>query len=238
MFQNIPPITKALLVLNALFFVAKYIAAMNFGINLDLILGAFFPLSQNFQSYQIITHMFMHGDLVHFFFNMFALWMFGSSVERTLGDRKYLILYFLSGLGAFAIFNFTNYLEAKSLIESYQMTAAEVQNLRNLDPFMAITGKEDVSMIYSIPMVGASGAIFGVLVAFGMLFPNAILMLIFPPIPLKAKYFIPIYIIIELYLAVRNQPGDNIAHYAHLGGALIGFLLIRNWKKQMHRWNG
>ncbi|MDO5509163.1 MAG: rhomboid family intramembrane serine protease [Weeksellaceae bacterium] len=238
MFQNIPPITRALLIINALFFVAKFIAASNLGINLDLILGAFFPLSKNFQSYQIITHMFMHGDLVHFFFNMFALWMFGSTVERTLGEKKYFILYFLSGLGAFAIFNFTNYLEAKSLIESYNLTAGQVAELRNLDPFMALTGKEDVSMIYSIPMVGASGAIFGILVAFGMLFPNAVLMLIFPPIPLKAKYFIPIYIVIELYLAIRNQPGDNIAHFAHLGGALIGFLLIRNWKKQIHRWNG
>ena len=253
MFQNIPTITKNLLIINALFFAAKYVMAAT-GYNLDVFLGAFYPESVNFKSYQVLSHMFMHGDMIHFFFNMFALWMFGSAVERALGEKRYVILYFVAGLGAFILFNITNYIsinEIKDTITNQQLIES-VNQYAHLD----ITGGEtfyqiesnlnnwlqanntdntnthqDLFLGYSIPMVGASGANFGVLVAFGMMFPNAILMLIFPPIPLKAKYFIPIYIIIELYLAVKAHPGDNVAHYAHLGGALIGFLLVRYWKK-------
>lgn len=260
MFQNIPPITKNLLILNALFFAAKYVAAMS-NINLDVLLGAFYPESVNFKSYQILSHMFMHGDVVHFFFNMFALWMFGSAVEKTLGEKKYILLYFAAGLGAFILFNLTNYFEINAvketvantrLIESVNDHAA--LDIKGGDTFNQIEAnlnawlnanqaqntqpRQDLFLDYSIPMVGASGAIFGVLVAFGMLFPNAVLMLIFPPIPLKAKYFIPIYIAIELYLAVQANPGDNVAHYAHLGGAVIGFILLKMWKKNtFDRWD-
>ena len=260
MFQNIPPITKNLLILNALFFAAKYVAAMS-NINLDVLLGAFYPESVNFKSYQILSHMFMHADFVHFFFNMFALWMFGSAVEKTLGEKKYILLYFAAGLGAFILFNLTNYFEINAvketvantrLVESVNEYAA--LEMRGGDTFNQIEGnlnqwlnanevqntqpRQDLFLDYSIPMVGASGAIFGVLVAFGMLFPNAVLMLIFPPIPLKAKYFIPIYIAIELYLAVQANPGDNVAHYAHLGGAVIGFILLKMWKKNtFDRWD-
>lgn len=260
MFRNIPYITKNLLIINALFFAAKYVMGST-GFNLDVFFGAFYPESVNFKSYQVITHMFMHGDFIHFFFNMFALFMFGSAVERALGESKYIILYFVAGLGAFILFNFTNYLEINSIRDS--IPNQELVNSVNNYAQLHITGGETFYQIqnnlgqwlqannagnteahqelflgYSIPMVGASGAIFGVLVAFGMMFPNAVLMLIFPPIPLKAKYFIPIYIIIELYLAIQAHPGDNVAHYAHLGGALIGFLLIRYWKKNsFNRWD-
>lgn len=237
MLQRISPITKNLLILNVLFFAAKYVFAATQTFNLDTLLGAFYPLSDNFQSHQILSHMFMHADPIHFFFNMFALYMFGSNVEQVLGEKKYVILYFAAGLGAFLLFNFTNYISSQNLIEEYQLSTTQVTDIESLAPFTADQRYEDLSMIYTIPMMGASGAIFGILVAFGMLFPNAVLMLIFPPIPLKAKYFIPIYIVIELYLAVANNPGDNVAHYAHLGGALIGFILVRIWKKSQPRWN-
>ncbi|MXV37596.1 rhomboid family intramembrane serine protease [Flavobacteriaceae bacterium Ap0902] len=233
MFKNIPQITKNLLILNTLFFAAKYLLMGS--MNLDVLLGAFFPLSDNFKSYQIISHMFMHANFTHFLFNMFALWMFGSTVERALGEKKYLILYFAAGLGAFALFNITNYIEAKTLIDSYELTGQQIADLRTLEPGMGYDNMMDLRMIYSTPMMGASGAIFGVLAAFGVMFPNAILMLIFPPIPMKAKYFIPIYIAIELYLAVQANPGDNVAHYAHLGGALIGFILVKIWKNNTNK---
>lgn len=233
MFRNIPTITKNLLILNALFFAAKYLLYSP-ELNLDVLFGAYFPFSKNFRSYQIITHMFMHANFTHFLFNMFALWMFGSTVERALGEKKYVILYFAAGLGAFLLFNITNYLEAQSLIESYGLSGEQIAELSTLKPGMAYDSMVDLSMIYSTPMMGASGAIFGVLTAFGVMFPNAVLMLIFPPIPMKAKYFIPIYIAIELYLAVQSNPGDNVAHYAHLGGALIGFILVKIWKNNIN----
>ena len=260
MFRNIPTITKNLLIINALFFAAKYVMSMS-NINLDVFFGAFYPESVNFKSYQILSHMFMHGDVVHFFFNMFALWMFGSAVERALGEKRYIILYFAAGLGAFFLFNLTNYFEMnvmKEAVSNSQLietvnnyakldvkggdTLYQIEN--NLNNWLNANGanntqdRQDLFLGYSVPMVGASGAIFGVLAAFGMMFPNAILMLIFPPIPLKAKYFIPIYIAIELYLAVKAVPGDNVAHYAHIGGAVIGFILIKIWKnKSSNRWD-
>lgn len=233
MFNNIPTITKNLIIINALFFLAKLVMEAT-GDDLDVILGAFYPLSDNFKSYQVITHMFMHGDFMHFFFNMFALWMFGGAVEKSLGEKKFLILYFASGLGAFVLFNLTNFIEAQSLINEMGLSASRVSDYKHLAPYN-ITNT--LTQIYTIPMVGASGAIFGVLAAFGMLFPNSVLMLIFPPIPMKAKYFIPIFIGIELIYAVNNQPGDNVAHYAHIGGAIIGYFLVKYWKKNMHRWN-
>ncbi len=228
MFKNIPKITKNLIIINGLMFLATFVFQSAQGIDLIEILGAYYPASENFKFYQVLTHMFMHGGFAHFFFNMFALWMFGSPVERALGEKNYLTLYFVAGLGAFGLFNLTNYFEVNALIDSFGVTVEQVSQLRHLAPY---NNTNTLTQIYTIPMVGASGAIFGVLAAFGMMFPNSILMLIFPPIPLKAKYFIPIYILIELYLAVANNPGDNVAHYAHLGGALIGFLLVRYWKK-------
>ena len=237
MMQRIAPITKNLIIINVLFFAATYVFQHTNGIDLRDILGAFYPFSDNFQSFQILSHMFMHGDFTHILFNMFALYMFGSNIEMVLGEKRYLILYFASGLGAFLLFNFTNYMEAQQLISSYNLSSEEVQRFSELPPMMGIPGYETLSAIYSTPMVGASGAIFGVLIAFAMLFPDAVLMLIFPPIPMKAKYFIPIYVVIEIVLAVQSNPGDNIAHYAHIGGALIGFLLIKFWSKNIQRWS-
>ncbi|MDR2122833.1 MAG: rhomboid family intramembrane serine protease [Flavobacteriaceae bacterium] len=254
----IPTATKNLLILNAVFFAGKYLLITQ-GINLVVIFGAFFPVSPNFHWYQVVSHMFMHAGISHFFFNMFSLWMFGSAVEQALGTKKYLILYFVCGLGAFALFNLVNYFEFNQAyralvnagtpldeIVKYAQLGIEfadnnesretewIKTLpENTDTYAARKVYQDLVN----PMMGASGAIYGILVAFGVMFPNSVLMLIFPPIPLKAKYFIPIMILFELYLGIEQAQGDNIAHFAHLGGAVFGFFLTRYWVKNKYRWN-
>lgn len=234
--NRIPAVTKNLLIINVLLYLATIVFATK---NIDLVryLGAFYPESVNFKSWQIVTHMFMHANLGHIFFNMFALWMFGSTVESVVGAKKYLILYFIAGFGGFALFNLTNYFQIeqlKSVVEAQGYNFELFKNALYRGDYSFVQTKEafDLYTYFTIPMVGASGAIYGVLVAFGMLFPEARLMLIFLPIPIKAKYFIPGMIVLELIMDMSNMPGDNVAHYAHLGGAIIGFLFIRHWKKK------
>lgn len=245
--NRIPPVTKNLLIINGLFFLAKYVMASK-GISLDVILGAFYPESPNFKPWQLITHMFMHGDFMHILFNMFGLWMFGSVVEQTIGAKKFLTLYFLAGFAGFGLLNLITYFDVESLkstVSGMGMSLIEIDKMSQL----GIDGQFVVREIYDnaqaqnlireyvTPMVGASGALYGILVAFAVLFPEAKLMMIFLPIPIKAKYFIPIVIALELYSGVTNTSvgGVNIAHFAHLGGALLGFLYIRHWKKNQFR---
>lgn len=255
----IPPVTKNLLILNTIFFAARYILGMN-GIDLDVIFASFFPFSPNFHWYQTISHMFMHGGFAHFFFNMFSLWMFGSAVEQALGTKKYLILYFVCGLGAFALFNLVNFFEFKHLYDSLLAENIPLNEVGQYSKLSIYSSDNDIMRMrfqwlstlpentnYNVakrfyldlvtPLLGASGAIYGVLVAFGVMFPNSVLMLIFPPIPMKAKYFIPIMVLIELFLGVKEVQGDNVAHFAHLGGAVFGFFLTRYWVKNRYRWN-
>ncbi|WP_128330645.1 rhomboid family intramembrane serine protease [Apibacter sp. HY039] len=256
--RYIPPVTKNLLILNTIFFIGKYLLGM-YGVDLDVIFGAFFPLSPNFHWYQVLSHMFMHAGLTHFFFNMFTLWMFGSAVEQALGAKKFLILYFVCGLGAFALFNLVNYFEFKQVYDSLVEANVplnevskysklnftsnnNIQEMGNqwLNTLPKNTDYAQASKFYLdlvVPMMGASGAIYGVLVAFGLMFPNTVLVLLFPPIPLKAKFFIPLMILFELYLGINQVQGDNIAHFAHLGGAVFGFFLTKHWIKNRYRWN-
>ncbi len=245
--QPIPPITKNLLIINGLFFLAKIIFESR-GIDLDIILGAFYPESVNFKGWQIVTHMFMHANFTHILFNMFALWMFGSTVEQTIGQKKFLILYFVAGLGSFVLFNLTNYLQIEQLKEAAITSGFNVQEL--LSKYTELSEKvgqplyyprnatENIAELidsYRTPMVGASGAIYGLLVGFAVLYPNAKLALLFFPVPVAAKYFIPVMIALEFYLAVQNYAWNPVAHFAHIGGAIIGFLLVRAWKKNLHR---
>ena len=246
--QPIPTITKNLLIINGLFFLASIVFAQR-GIDLSHILGAFYPESINFQPWQVITHMFMHAsfpNISHILFNMFALWMFGSTVENTLGAKKFLILYFAAGLGSFILFNFTNYLQIEQLKPLVESTGVDVnqmiQSLKlssspqySFDLPNGVEATKELARYYITPMVGASGAIYGILVAFGVLYPNAKLALIFLPIPVKAKYFIPVLIAIEFYMGIQNYAWNPIAHFAHIGGAIIGFILVRAWKKNLHR---
>lgn len=246
--QPIPTITKNLLIINGLFFLASIVFAQR-GIDLSHILGAFYPESANFQPWQIITHMFMHAPLPnisHILFNMFALWMFGSTVEHTLGAKKFLILYFAAGLGSFVLFNFTNYLQIEQLTPIVEAMGIDVNQMieslkltyspqYSFDLPNGAEATKELARYYITPMVGASGAIYGILVAFGVLYPNAKLALIFLPIPVKAKYFIPVLIAIEFYMGIQNYAWNPIAHFAHIGGAIIGFILVRAWKKNLHR---
>lgn len=243
--QPIPTVTKNLLIINAIFFLATLAMAQR-GIDLKHILGAFYPESVNFKPWQIVSHMFMHGGFAHIAFNMFALWMFGSTVEYTIGSRKFMILYFAAGLGAFILYNFTNYLQVENLKTAVENIGIDVDGfLSTLKltaspnfsfplPIDSVPLKE-LGEYYITPMVGASGAIYGVLVAFGVLYPDAKLALIFLPIPVKAKYFIPVMIAIEFFMGLENFAWNPIAHFAHIGGAIIGFILVWKWKKNLHR---
>lgn len=234
-FSGIPPVVKNLILINVIMLLALYTAAGVFNVDLNAALGLYYPKSAQFKPYQIITHMFMHGGLAHLFFNMFALFMFGRVLESVWGPRRFFIYYFVSGLGAALTHEAVIGIQYARLVsdispDQLQMVldrGAEIwQSGRNFsDPDM-----RQLNMLLNVPTVGASGAVFGILLAFGMLFPNTRLMLLFPPIPIKAKWFVIGYGALELYLAI-TQPGSNVAHAAHLGGMIFGYILIRIWKK-------
>lgn len=187
-------------------------------------LAVYYFDSPNFRIWQVVTYMFMHspGSLMHILFNMFALFSFGPVLEYTFGSKRFLNYYLLTGLGALFLQMIVQ------AIEVYSITGGIT-----IDPNTYHTDVQEhittLSSIYYTPMLGASGAIFGILIGFGMLFPNAELILIFLPVPIKAKYLIPFYIILELFLGVKQFQGDSVAHFAHLGGALFGFILIKFW---------
>ena len=228
-----PPVVKNLIIINVLMFLALFSFESVFGVDLNRVLGLFYFESPYFNPYQIITHMFMHGSIGHIFFNMFALWMFGKVLESVWGGKRFFIYYMVTGLGAAFLHMFVNYLTLHGAINevaaSYDINNFSetllTQMLNSGDPTV-----RKVAIGLWVPTVGASGAVFGVLLAFGMLFPNTRLMLLFPPIPIKAKYFVIGYGVLELYLGF-SQPGSNIAHFAHIGGMLFGFILIKLWSK-------
>jgi membrane associated rhomboid family serine protease len=234
-FSGMPPVVKNIIFINILMLLAYYAAGSVFQVDLNRLLGIYFIKSELFRPFQIISHMFMHGGLWHLFFNMFALYMFGQVLEQVWGPKRFLIYYLVTGLGAMLIHETViafQYYRIMNVITPEQLQEVLDNGLNYLsqgkgyiDPAM----KELQSILYT-PTVGASGAVFGVLLAFGVLFPNTQLMLLFPPIPIRAKYFVMIYGGIELYLAV-TQPGSSIAHAAHIGGMLFGYILIRIWRK-------
>ncbi len=235
MFQNITPITKNIIILNVIVFILAMLIPQSYQY-----LAAFFPTSPYFKSWQIITHMFMHGGFMHIAFNMLTFASFGPVLERFLGEKKFVILYFLSGLGAFVLFNlwelFQLYQDAKPMIaEGYAFSDILYGNFgeipRNLEE-----SAMSVAEILKTPMVGASGAIFGVIAAFSVLYPNAEMFIMFIPFPIKAKVLFPIAIVVSLFLGISGS-GGNIAHFAHIGGALVGFLLVKYWGRNRYRIN-
>ncbi len=260
-FMNMPPVVKNLIIINVLFFLATY-AFRGMGIDLNQIFGLHYVGSEYFRPYQFVTHMFMHGGIAHIFFNMYALWMFGKALESVWGSKRFLIYYFVTGLGAAALNTLVNWISISS-IQDAAIAFSNTPSPDNLAVFIREHFPQYYDQIYdkllaawynnptssdyiqqanvfvnelirfkmNIPTIGASGAVFGVLLAFGMLFPNSQLMLLIPPIPIKAKYFVIGYGLIELYTGIINQPGDNIAHFAHLGGMLFGFILIKYWNR-------
>lgn len=238
------PVVKNLVIINVAMLVATFLAENLFMFNLSEKLGLFYFDSNYFNPLQIVTHMFMHGGIGHIFFNMYALVIFGNVLEQTWGGKRFLIYYLVTGLGAALLHNLVNFIHAQTIIsnispEDFNLVVSEgreaLLNYKNfIDPKLA-----ELNLIYNIPTVGASGAVFGVLLAFGMLFPNVRLQMIFPPVSLKAKHLVIGYGVLELYLGL-TQPGSNIAHFAHLGGMLFGFILIKIYKKNQfnqNRWN-
>lgn len=223
--RNIPTVTKNLLILNVL----AYLVGMLFGNRaggLNDLFGLHFFLAPDFGLYQLVTYMFMHASLSHLFFNMFALWMFGCIVERTWGTRKFLFYYMACGIGA-------GLLQEMAQFVQFYMLAAESIHGFSVSQIMTVA-KASAAGINLWTTVGASGAIYGILLAFGMLYPEE-RMFIFPlPVPIKAKFFVVGYAAIELFMAFSIS-GDDVAHLAHLGGMLFGFLLIRYWRRHPGR---
>jgi membrane associated rhomboid family serine protease len=272
----IPPVVKNLLIINGLMLLAAYSFKESIGVDFWEIFGLHYFESDKFSPYQIVTYMFMHGDLTHIFFNMFAVWMFGSAIENAWGSKRFLIYYLLTGFGAAILHYGIIYLEISPLlaqldliISSPSATAvADFASSQNGSDILNGINQEASSYFYNLKqsyianpdsteigskmsaflselseyikdstnVVGASGSLFGILLAFGMMFPNMRLMLLFPPIPIKAKYLVIGYGVMELYSAFQNNPNDNVAHFAHLGGMLFGFLIIKFWEKTGQSW--
>jgi len=234
-FFALPPVVKNIILINVIMLLADYAAKSVFGIDLTMILGLYFPKSEQFMPLQLVTHMFMHGGFWHIFFNMYALFIFGQALENTWGPKRFFIYYMVCGLGAalthesVILFQY-NQIAQNLSPENLQMVLKEGTTLFSQGQGFNNPEMLKLQIMLNTPTVGASGAIFGVLLAFGVLFPNTQLMLLLPPIPIKAKYFVLIYGIIELYMAV-TQPGSNIAHAAHIGGMLFGYIMIRYWRK-------
>ncbi|MEO6547435.1 MAG: rhomboid family intramembrane serine protease [Ferruginibacter sp.] len=217
-FQQTTPVVLNLIIINVLVFLAQMVTGGGGEISAAADLFALHHYkSDYFQPYQVVTHMFMHGGFAHLLFNMFALWMFGSMVEKVWGPKKFLIFYFICGLGS-AFFQMGSYVHDFWQIDHANLSEHDIESYQLI--------------LRGAYTVGASGAIMGVLAAFGYLFPNTELYLMFIPIPIKAKWAIAGIIALDVFGGVVQVRGDNIAHFAHIGGALIGFLLVLYWNKQ------
>jgi len=259
--DSIPVAVKNLIIINILFFLGDQFLGKALDINFVKLFGLYFFESPYFAPWQLVTHMFMHGGFSHLFFNMFALFMFGRILEQAWGAKKFLFFYFSCGLGAALIHTLAIWVDYSSMQSAYvafqnaptpellsHFVADNIPHAQQwvyefLDNWadnpdsqaFVAQGSQLFQRVMidslNVPTVGASGAVFGLLLGFGMLFPNTELMLLFPPIPIKAKYFVVLYGAAELYFAMINSAGDNVAHVAHLGGMIFGFIIIKVWQK-------
>ena len=244
--RNITETVKHLLIINVIFF----IATISLG---DIVFDLFalhYPSNPKFQFWQPLTHMFMHGDLGHIFFNMFALYMFGIPIEQMWGRNKFIFFYLSTGFGAAALQLGLYYFqvnEVSELLVAQGQTGSQIATFfesRDLSyGLIEEVGRDNLLKglsAYNAVMVGASGALYGVLVAFAFLFPNARLMLLFPPIPIKAKVLVPLLILGDLFFGFTSYSIGPIAHFAHVGGAITGLIMMWYWKKtqfDQNRWN-
>ena len=234
-FKILPPVVKNLLIINGLFFLATLTFQSTFGIDLSKHLGLHYVAAEDFNPFQFVTYMFMHGGMSHVFFNMFALWMFGKTLEEVWGPKKFLTYYMVTGIGAALIQMLITFfriqaVEAALTADVIDLVYREGSGVLQQGMNYSNEAMAKLNMMINTPTVGASGAVFGLLLAFGMLFPNALIYLYFA-IPIKAKWFVIIYGAIELYSGIANNPADNVAHFAHLGGMIFGFILIKYWKR-------
>jgi len=235
----LPPVVKNLLIINVIFFLATMGLGQAFNIDLNDVLGMHYFGSHLFRPYQLVTYMFMHGGFAHIFFNMFALWMFGNVLENVWGQKKFLIYYFVTGIGAALVQVAVTYFQVSALEVSMSADQISVvmnegykilaENKNFADPLMA-----ELNIVFNTSTLGASGAVFGILLAFGMMFPNSLIYVYFA-IPIKAKWFVILYGGLELVSGIFNSQSDNVAHFAHLGGMLFGLVLILIWRRQQKR---
>ncbi|MBP3614230.1 MAG: rhomboid family intramembrane serine protease [Bacteroidaceae bacterium] len=218
--REFPIVTKNLLAINALLFLATWVAETK-GVDLNSILGLHLFLAEDFKPLQIVTYMFMHGSFTHLFFNMFALFMFGRVLEQVWGPKRFLVFYMATGVGAGLVQELVQYIYFQTSLAMYEGVS--------LAPGLVIPMAEYLNLWTT---VGASGAIYGILMAFAMTFPNERMFVIPIPFPIKAKYFVLIFGAIELLSGLSPRMGDNVAHFAHLGGMVFGLLLILYWRKK------
>lgn len=232
---------KHLIIINIIFFIAPQVVQ---GLNIAAYFALYFPQNENFGLWQYVTHMFMHGGFMHIAFNMYALWAFGTPLEQRWGRNKFLFFYFSSGIGAGIIYTLVNYYQFNAVYEqliAMNISSTEIQKILDTgsynDALISLSNREmsEFYSLYHTPAVGASGAVYGILVAFGMMFPNAKLALIFFPVPIAAKYFIPVMLLGDVFFGVTKYSIGNVAHFAHIGGALIGFIIAWYWKKNQFK---
>lgn len=240
--NNFTDAIKHLIILNVIVFVTPQLLQTDF----TNILALHFPENEHFGFWQYVTHMFMHGGFAHILFNMYGLWAFGTPLEQLWGKNKFIFFYFSSGIGAGVIYTLVNYYQFNSIFELFVQAGLSKTEIiailkegstNDFRVVNAITQKQfnEIAALYNTPAVGASGAIYGVLVAFGMYFKDAKLALIFFPVPIAAKYFIPILIAFDLFFGMTKYSVGNIAHFAHIGGALIGFIIAYYWKRNQFK---
>ena len=222
--RNIPNITKNLLIINIICYMAKLVLTGR--INFDNVFGLHFFLAEDFHLHQLLTYMFMHASFTHLFFNMFALWMFGGTVERTFGEKRFLIYYIVCGLGAALCQELSQFVQIYAMLPP-EATIGEMFHLSYADRVA----------LNAFTTVGASGCVYGILLAFGMSYPEERIFIFPLPVPIKAKWFVMGYAAIELWSALSSR-GDGVAHVAHLGGMLFGYFLIKIWRKTSDTFNG
>ena len=241
-----PAIITQLLVINLIFFIGSQ---FSYSISRD-IFSLFYFENDKFLYSQLVTHMFMHGNIMHLAFNMLALWMFGSTLVSIWGKNKFLFFYFSCGIGAAILQNYSNYVNVNSFINilsdasfSQQQIVSILKTATYPTYMLDFISESEILSAYSdfnTPMIGASGAIYGIVVAFSFMFPNTKLMLLFPPVPVKAKYLVPGLIVVDLFFGLTSASIGSIAHFAHIGGAITGLLMMLYWKKSQfnnRRWN-
>ena len=240
--SSVPVVTKNLIIINVLIWLTSVVLRRT-GIDLQGVLGLHYIGSENFFPTQFITYMFMHdtSSFGHVFFNMFAVYMFGRTVEQVWGPKRFLLFYFVTGIGAGIVQQLMWYIDLRpflTAVDDYLINgdSSVLSNFLNVQGGVIYSSETIVAakemIMNNMLTVGASGAVFGILLAFGMLFPNAPLYIMFIPVPIKAKYMVIGYGFIELFAGVASFSGDNVAHFAHLGGMLFGYFLIRYWKKK------
>ncbi|NVJ88194.1 MAG: rhomboid family intramembrane serine protease [Flavobacteriaceae bacterium] len=233
---------KHLIIINIIVFIAPQLLQ----IDITNILGLHFPKNDHFGIWQYVTHMFMHGSFAHILFNMYGLWAFGAPLENMWGKNKFLFFYFSAGIGAAVIYTLVNYYQFNAIYDLFigaGLSDSEIINILKVGSTNDVRLTDVITQqqfqkiwsLYHTPAVGASGAVYGVLVAFGLYFKDAKLALIFFPVPIAAKYFIPLLILSDLFFGMTSYSVGNIAHFAHIGGALIGFIIAWYWKRNQFK---